>query len=229
MVKIDGNRLTNYRPIRQKMAVKGRWSQRAPVDKKHEKLARRRRARAKAKKNEKPAEDPAYDLERSTSFSAKEILFWDEERRLVYQGSRGRARAHAYQSSCPRTNRQQQEIKERARGRRIEKVARIFAARNLFDWAVWEVRSERNETEMSLKVSWLYTLDKYSFYVSVERVWNRVFNWIIDYLHCKLSKLYISIDRFWIVNRIMDYLTCLYRYIASFRILTFIIYSIQHV
>lgn len=105
----------------------------APVVK-HEKPAKQ--ARAKAKKNEKPAEDPAYDLERSTSFSAKEILFWDEGRRLVYQGSRGRARARlpilvpAYQPARTR-NKRTSEARVEGEPKRW-KVARIFAARNLF-------------------------------------------------------------------------------------------------
>lgn len=72
--------------------------------------------------------------------------------------------AHAYQSSCPRTNQQEQEIKERVKrawkenrkGGRLLESLRLETS-SVFDWGPWAVRSERNETGMSLEVSWLYT------------------------------------------------------------------------
>lgn len=159
IVKIDGNRWQIIERSDKKWRLRGddRGEHRS-LNTKNPRV-RARRARAKAKKNEKPAEDPAYDLERSTSFSAKEILFWDEGRRLVYQGSRGRARAHAYQSSCSRTNQQQQEIKERVnrawkenrKGGRLLESLRLETS-SVFNREPWAVRSERNETRMSLKV-----------------------------------------------------------------------------
>lgn len=133
----------------------------APVVK-HEKPAKQ--ARAKAKKNEKPAEDPAYDLERSTSFSAKEILFWDEGRRLVYQGSRGRARARlpilvpAYQPARTRNKRTSEaRVEGEPKRWKVALESLRLETSSVFDWGPWAVRSERNETGMSLEVSWLYT------------------------------------------------------------------------
>lgn len=150
--------LTNYRAIRQKMTVKGRWSWRAPVVKHEKPACPRETGPRKGEEKRKTGGGPRL-RPRTLDFSAKEILFWDEGRRLVYQGSRGRARAHAYQSSCSRTNQQQQEIKERVnrawkenrKGGRLLESLRLETS-SVFDREPWAVRSERNETRMSLKV-----------------------------------------------------------------------------